>query len=135
MIYFTIPGEPVPKGRPRVTKQGIAYTPKKTREYEALVKESFLSQVDQEPMEGPVRFAAAFYFKIPKSYTEAQVKEIESGEMLKTTKPDLDNCIKSITDALNGLAYKDDSQIVRIIAAKKFSATGDPHVEVGIYDF
>ena len=55
---------------------------------------------------------------------------MQSGKIRPTKKPDCDNCIKSITDALNGIAYIDDSQIVSIECEKWYSDR--PRAEVMI---
>lgn len=128
MIQITIPGEPVAKGRPRVTKYG-AYTPDKTVNYESLVKFSFIEQHKKKTkIEGPISMDVTFFFKIPKRTSKVKTDLMEEGKILPTKRPDIDNCIKSITDALNGFAYDDDSQIVSLTARKLYS--GEPRVEV-----
>lgn len=115
---FTIYGNPVAKGRPRVTKWGT-YTPEKTVNYENLVQFSYLEKYKQAHLlEGPLKLTINFDFPIPKSTSKKNRELMLLGEIRPTKKPDIDNCIKAITDALNNLAYKDDSQIVEITACK-----------------
>ncbi len=115
---FTIYGNPVAKGRPRVTKWGT-YTPEKTVNYENLVKMSYLERWSNQPLLAcDLRIEITFYFQIPKSTSKKNRELMLLGEIRPTKKPDIDNCIKAITDALNNLAYKDDSQIVEITACK-----------------
>ena len=108
------------KARPRVTKKGITYTPKDTVNYENWVKLCYQQQ-DNRFIEGPIRARIIVYYKIPKSYTKKRVQAIREGLEYPCKKPDIDNCIKIILDSLNRIAYKDDSQIVEVIAVKKWT--------------
>lgn len=130
MIRFTIPGEPVAKARPRVMKSGIAYTPAKTKNYETLVKELFITQYGQVMLEGELVVNIKAYFSIPKSTTKKKRELMQVEEIRPTKKPDIDNLFKIVTDALNDLAYKDDSQIVTGTVEKYYSE--NPRVEVEI---
>lgn len=108
------------KARPRVTKKGITYTPKDTVNYENWVKLCYQQQ-DNRFIEGAIRARIIVYYKIPKSYTKKRVQAIREGLEYPCKKPDIDNCIKIILDSLNRIAYKDDSQIVEVIAVKKWT--------------
>ena len=130
MIDFIVPGPPVAKGRPRVGKYGT-YTPDKTVNYENLVQFSYLEKYKQAHLlEGPLKLTIDFDFPIPKSTSKKNRELMLLGEIRPTKKPDLDNCMKIITDALNGIAYKDDSQIV-VAALSKFYSE-DPRACVRI---
>ena len=129
MITLTIPGEPVAKGRPRMMKSGIAFTPTKTRNYETLVKELFIIS-KQEMMEGQLVAYIDAYFGIPKSTPKKKYPEMVNGEIRPTKRPDLDNIAKAILDALNGLAYRDDSQIVSLKIRKLYAEK--PRVKISI---
>ena len=109
------------KARPRFsTKTGRAFTPGDTITYENWIKCCYQEQ-DGKFIEGPVRAKIEVYYKIPKSYTKKRVQAIRDGLEMPLKKPDIDNCIKVILDSLNGIAYKDDSQIVEVIAVKKWT--------------
>jgi len=112
MIKFEIQGTPQGKQRARVTKHGT-YTPQKTKDYEKLVGWSYKA-AGGKMMEGGVTLNIVAYFKIPKSREEEEL-----GFHLQ--RPDLDNIIKSVKDGLNGVAYKDDSQVYGIYALKMWS--------------
>lgn len=117
VIRFVVPGEPVGKGRPRiVTYNGHThgYTPAKTASYENLVKLMFREQTDRPYFDRNHELALRIdaRFAIPKSAGKRARHEMEIGIRRPTKKPDADNLIKTIADALNGLAYHDDSQIV-----------------------
>lgn len=130
MIRLIIPGEPVAKGRPRVTKWGV-HTPEKTKNYETLVKEIFIIQNHGQPMTGELAIEMKAYFTIPKSVSKKKRAEMIDGSIRPTKKPDIDNLVKSVTDALNTLAYQDDSQIVQATVGKYYSEL--PRVEIKIY--
>lgn len=129
-IYFVVKGKPQGKERPRFdSRRKITYTPAKTKNYEALVRTSYLFQCRNEiPIYGAVKAEIYAYFPIPKSANKRECEKMLSGELRPTVKPDMDNIIKAILDALNGYAYKDDAAVISVIAEKRYSAT--PRVEV-----
>jgi Holliday junction resolvase RusA-like endonuclease len=130
ILSFVVKGEPVAKGRPRVSKFGT-YTPTKTVNYENWVKQSFcMAYKSHEPTEQPLKVCVIAYFSIPKSKSQKVKLQMLKGRIRPAKKPDIDNVIKSITDALNALAYKDDSQIVEMSAKKYYS--DEPRVEISI---
>lgn len=129
-IRFVIPGEPVAKARPRVMKSGITYTPAKTKNYETLVQELFFTQHGQPLLDGELVINIKAFFTIPKSAPKKKREQMQGEEIRPTKKPDIDNLFKIITDALNDLAYKDDSQIVTGTVEKYYSE--NPRVEVEI---
>ena len=126
-MTFTIPGDPMGKERPRVAK-GHAYTPTKTKAYEELVAWCF-KQAKGRIKDGPVFVAITAYYKIPQMATKADREAMESNTRLPMRKPDADNIAKIILDALTGVAYKDDSQVVGLVVLKRY---GEPRVEVNI---
>ena len=123
MYKFTIPGEPTGKARPRVTKWGT-HTPEKTVLYENLVKTCY----DGPMMEGPLMIEVIAYYQIAKSASAKQKQAMMEMRIYPTKKPDADNILKIAADALNGIAYKDDSQIVIARIEKRYS--DNPRVEV-----
>lgn len=118
MIEFEVPGVPVGNARPRVTRFGT-YTPEKTRKYKELIRKTYEKEVGQF-IEGFVGMDIMAYFPIPKSYTKKQRREIEEHHFWYGKKPDKDNIDKSVMDALNGIAYKDDSMVVMGRTLKKY---------------
>ena len=124
MIRFIIPGV-VGKQRPRTVRirggRSATYTPQKTVNFENFVKilymdaglpnikgEAFAMQID-------------IYFQIPKSYSKKKREDCLCGNIQPTKKPDDDNVVKSISDALNGLAYYDDSQRIGLVVTKNWT--------------
>jgi Holliday junction resolvase RusA-like endonuclease len=111
MFEFTIPGEAVPKGRPRCSKAGYAYTPKTTRDAEERVLELF-QDAGGQMLDGLICMEVTVYAK-------------------STRRKDLDNIAKLVTDALNGYAYKDDEQI-DLMLLRRFRGCDDPRTVVRV---
>lgn len=129
-MRFTIPGAPQGKARPKVTRNGN-FTPRKTREYEELVRAVWRQSGSERFPDGePLEVLIAAYYPAPKSATKSNRFQMLLGKIRPTKKPDWDNIGKIVCDALNGLAYKDDAQIVRGTVAKFYSEA--PRVEVCI---
>ena len=134
-VSFFVPGEVVGKGRPRFTVQmgyAKAFTPAKTTNYENLVKLSFQQAygdfrfLDDSELEMEI----VAVFPIPKSTSKKKRALMESGEIAPAKKPDCDNIVKSICDALNLVAYKDDSQITDLQIVKRYESED---WEIGAY--
>ena len=135
MIFiFTIPGEPVGKGRPRFTKAGRVYTPDKTAAYEELVRRCFKEQceVPDEPLTGPVSIYVQAEFANPKRATKAQREAMLADRVQPMKKPDADNILKIVTDPLNGLLWRDDCQITDARVSKFFNNAPRVIVEIDI---
>ena len=129
MIRLTIPGPPCAKQRPRVTKRGITYIPVKTLNYETLVRELFIVQHPAfEPMTGPIALRMWAFFAIPKGTSKRTRELMESGFIKRDKRPDYDNISKTVSDALNGLAFMDDGQIVSASIEKLYSER--PRLEI-----
>ncbi|EPB8150144.1 RusA family crossover junction endodeoxyribonuclease [Clostridium perfringens] len=107
------------KARPRICR-GHAFTPKDTVQYEKLVRNCYKQQ-DGRYLEGPIKALIIAYYKIPKSYSKKRVQAIRDGLEKPTKKPDADNIGKIILDSLNGVAYKDDSQIIELRVIKRYT--------------
>ncbi|RNC62783.1 MAG: hypothetical protein AWM53_02002 [Candidatus Dichloromethanomonas elyunquensis] len=131
-VKFTIPGEPKGKARPRVTKGGITYTPAETVNYENWVKVCYQQQVNRHLGDGQIEIEVDMYYSIPKSAAKGKILAMKHNIVRPTKKPDCDNVLKAIADSLNGIAYKDDSQIVTAVIRKLYSV--EPRVEVEIFD-
>lgn len=122
MITFELPGPPVGKARARVTRWG-AYTPKKTQQHEAAIREAARQAMGEaKPIEGPLKAALVFCMPIPASWPKKRRQEALEGLAWPTGKPDADNLAKAVLDACNNVVYRDDSQIVALIVGKRYSA-------------
>lgn len=113
---FTVYGHPTPKERPRFNHYTkTPYTPHKTQAYETAVRYSFLAKFKKpRKAEGYIEMRLQAYFEPPKSVSKTIRESMLLGEIRPDKRPDADNIIKAICDALNGLAYLDDKQVVSI---------------------
>ena len=136
-IYFVVYGKPQGKARPRLTRDGHAYTPKSTRMYETHIRNTFrretLGAYDLTPAfpaGTPVRLTVRVFHAMPASASRIRKQEMLDGTAPCTRKPDLDNVLKVVADALNGWAYEDDSQLTHIRASRAWSTDARLEVEV-----
>lgn len=131
-VEFFVPGQPVGKGRPRATvRAGRArlYTPAKTEKYEARVALFAQQAMAGRPvMAGPVALSVTALFPIPTSWPKKRQAAARAGTEQHTKRPDADNCAKAILDGLNGVVWKDDSQVVTLSIEKRYAEV--PRVEV-----
>lgn len=136
MIYeFEVIGDIQGKARPRMnTITGKTYTPTKTKLYEFNLRQWFLINYPNfRPIEGRVKVSIIAYFEIPKSTSKIKEAEMLINNISPTKKPDIDNIVKIVLDAMNKFAYKDDTQVVKLIVEKKYAST--PKVAVKIEEF
>lgn len=133
-VSFLVPGEPVGKGRPRVsTIAGHAhmYTPTKTANYEGLIATAGSAAMDGRTLlDGPVMVELRVNLSVPKSWSKKKQAAALAGQVMPTKKPDFDNVLKAICDGLNGVVWKDDVQVVDVFARKRFGATPGVHVRI-----
>ncbi len=131
-VDFVIQGKVQAKQRPRFNRySGKTYTPNETIAYENWVKTCYLEKYkDKELMEKPLRVTIKAYFEIPKSTSKKRKQQMMDNEILPMVKPDTDNIAKGVLDSLNGIAYKDDKQVVELIVNKYYNNT--PYVSVMI---
>lgn len=128
---FVIPGQIVTKARPRASVIGghaRMYTPKTTAYYENLVKLTYKQHCKTNFGTSPLGVNIVAYFNPSKE----SAKYINYGLKCVVHK-DLDNIAKTILDALNGIAYKDDKQVCELYVRKEYSQTNEEYVEVNIY--
>lgn len=125
MVIFNVFGEPQGKARPRVVKNRYgnirAYTPKKTKEYEHEIAKAYQTEAKGKMFDGAVEIQIAAYCKIPNSASKENKAKMQRGEIKPCKKPDLDNIAKVVCDALNGIAYKDDSQVTMLKVFKRYT--------------
>ncbi|MGP3789787.1 RusA family crossover junction endodeoxyribonuclease [Pseudomonas sp. B392_1p] len=133
-IKFVVPGTPQGKGRPRAARTGRGvrmYTPKKTEEYEALIaREAEKAMQGRELITGPVLLEMRMMHPVPASWSKKKRAAALEGDVMPTVKCDADNCLKAICDALNGVLWRDDTQVVNVSLAKRYDEM--PRVEVRV---
>lgn len=130
MIEFTVFGLPKGKARPRFvrTNKGVrTYTTKSTETYQNDVLWAYMDKYRGVTLKGPIWANISAYFPIPKSTP----KKKRAGMKWYDKKPDVDNIAKSVLDALNGVAYDDDKQIVVMIIHKEYSNEARVEIKLG----
>ena len=140
-VRFTVPGAPKGKARARTvrSKKGgkFSYTPEGTMLYENLIKCCYRQESNNIIFNDgqPLKVTIIAYYPIESLEKQWKTEQKKKQQMLEdlmfpTKKPDIDNIAKSILDALNKLAYRDDTQVVTLHMEKHYAE--DPRVEVEI---
>ena len=120
-VAFVVWADPVAKGRPRFGR-GRTHTPKKTRDYEARVAEIARREMGaRPPFSDAVRLAVTACFQPPQSWPSWKRMAALSGAVGHTGRPDLDNIAKAVSDALDGIVYDDDGQVIELRTKKKYA--------------
>lgn len=123
VLVVTIPGEIRGKGRPRFTSRGgfaRAFTDAKTANMEAWVKSCAAAAVTGAPIAGPVAVQLEVGVAVPASWSKKKREAALAGAMWPVGKPDLDNVLKLVGDACNGIVWADDRQIVRAEVVRRY---------------
>ena len=141
MIELEIPGEPVGKQRPKVfpmrTRTGLiirrGVTPEKTVNYETLIRQLFAVKYPGfEPLGGPLALTVEAFLLIPKSASRKKKAAMAEGEIIPEKRPDFDNLAKTAADALQGVAFRNDSQIAEAVIRKRYSQVPRMRIAVGL---
>lgn len=129
----------VGKGRPRFVRQGgfvRTYTPPETKNAErkiASVCKSAMDVCSVGVFKGSVKLDVEAGYPIPKSTSKRLKQQMLDDEVRPTVKPDADNVLKLVADALNGVMYKDDNQIVMMSFEKRYTDT-KPYLRISVSD-
>jgi Holliday junction resolvase RusA-like endonuclease len=122
-VTIVIGGPPTAKGRPRMTRRGFAYTPAKTRKYEAHGRLAAQQAMNgQPPIAVPVRAEVTIELPVPASWSGKRREAALRGEIRPTSRPDADNYVKAALDAVNAIVVADDSLVVDLVVTKKYAA-------------
>lgn len=134
VIAFTIPGRPTAWQR-TVGKNGIKFTPRTMRDAQNVIKALAAAAMrSAPPLIGALRLEVLCVYGIPPSWTRAKQECARSGKLWKTTVPDHDNLIKQCSDALNGIVYADDAQLVTSTVAKRYGQPERTEVRISLLD-
>lgn len=137
-----MPGVPQGKARARTfynpkLGRSQSITPQQTVLYENLIKQCYINAcadvrwMDKEPL----KVVLTAYFPIPKSMTKKDRERVSSMELFPTKKPDADNIAKVVCDALNGIAYADDTQVITLTVNKRYDLDGEPRISIYIVEW
>ena len=133
-IMFTVPGQPHGKGRPRFARRGNfvkTYTDAKTSSYEDQIRFYALQAMgSSEPLKTALEAFIYVRLPVPKSYPKKRVAACLSGLERPCKKPDIDNIAKTYLDAMNGVIFKDDTQVVDLHVKKVYSAVAGVDVAI-----
>lgn len=118
-VRFELQGKVLGKARPRFTRDGHVFTPYATRTYENAVRQAYMA-AGGDLIDGVIHIDIEAVTGVQKSVSKKKQTERIMGSELSVRKPDVDNIAKIVLDALNGVAYQDDSQVVsmRIIKGR-----------------
>jgi Holliday junction resolvase RusA-like endonuclease len=121
---LTVFTQPVAKARPRVTTRGgkaRTFTPRATEEAEWRIRTEWTATHGTTPATGPLAIEVLAFVPMPKSIPRSRRESA-----LPTTRPDADNYLKTVMDALNEVAYRDDAQLVDVRCTKLYAVDGPP---------
>lgn len=127
ILDITVPGEPMGKARPRLGRSGHVYTPKNTLEKQQQI--AYLAVKNGARMSYlPIRVSVEAFFAVPKSLSKKKQEQLIGAPCAK--KPDGDNVLKLVCDALNGISYEDDSSVVSMSITKQWASEGSMNILV-----
>lgn len=133
ILHVVIPGEAVAQGRPRMSKNGHAYTPAKSRAYRELAKLAIAKEWgDRPPLETPLCISVVVVVQAPKKLGKKVLKDMEDNGTLVPcgVKPDWDNFGKMSSDSCEGIVVKNDSQFWSGTVQKFYGAM--PRMEITV---
>lgn len=136
-MEFTVEGQPQGKARARTfydkrANKMRSITPQQTRSYEDVIRWSYNAAGGQYLGEAFISVKIMAFYPVPKSWSKKNREAALNGEILPTTKPDCDNIGKAVLDALNGVAYYDDKQVVRLCVGKRYGEIGRLSVQIDV---
>lgn len=138
-IIFKVEGKPQGKARARTfydkrLGKMNSITPEQTKIYEDLIRWSYKAAGGKYLGEAVLQVNIQAYYPIPKGFSKAKKTAAIAEKLRPTTKPDCDNIIKVVLDALNGVAYYDDKQVVQVSCDKYYAETGYLFITVSDID-
>ena len=131
-INFVVPGQPVPQGRPRWTSKPFPhmYDPPASAKYKRKVKKFASKIAPDELLKGELYVEVLIYKETLSSFSKKKKAAAEARILRPITKPDADNYAKGILDAVKGVLWEDDGQVVDLVARKYYSEI--PRVEISV---
>ena len=138
MMVVIVPGAPYGKGRPKVVKIGgftRMATPGKTLAYEGLVAHcGRIAMRDRPPFDCALSVVMHVRMPVPASWSGKKQRMALAGEIIPTSKPDVDNVVKACFDGSNGVLWRDDVLVADLVVRKRYAATPCVRMEVDVID-
>jgi Holliday junction resolvase RusA-like endonuclease len=135
-MTIVIDGEPVAQGRPKFRRTGNfvqTYDPAKSANWKQFAKMiASMEMKGKTLLEGPLSLSVCVYRGIPASWSKKKQVQASMGALRPVTKPDLDNYVKAAKDALTGIVWKDDSQVVDYHSPFGKFYSEKPRIEINI---
>ena len=133
--HFIIEGNPRGQGRPRATRRGNHASVYEAKE-DTVYKQNLAAQVvAQRPhfigVDIPIELSVVCYMLRPKYHFGTKGIKERFTDVRPLGKPDVSNLLKAIEDALNGIVWHDDSQIIKVTTEKYYADT-KPHITIEV---
>lgn len=132
-VSVTIPGPPTPQKRHRHVVVGHSV---RTYDPSAKDKAAFRAEVEARTaarlLEGPLAVRIECWFPRPASHLRKDGGLAKSAPIWHVQRPDADNLAKFALDALNGVLWLDDSQVVELTVSKDWTLLSSPHTHIKI---
>lgn len=134
-MIFTVIGKPKGKARARTfynKRMGKmqSITPEETKSYEELIRWSYKASGGEYLGDKAIKLSVKAFYPIPQAFSKAKQEQALQGKIRPMTKPDMDNILKAVLDALNGVAYYDDKQVISIACEKWYAEKGCLEIEL-----
>lgn len=133
-VNFEVKGKVKAKQSVKFGRNGIKYTPRDMVEYANLVKLSFINKYPEWDIanftDKPLKAEIDVFMPVPQSYSKKKTEQALNNEIRPTVKPDCDNIAKNINDALNGIVYPDDKQIVSLMVNKFYGNSEQVRIKI-----
>ena len=123
MTQLVIPLAPVAWQRVKTGRYGQSYVPPATRRFKNEFVKLARKYAPQEPWGGAIKLTIVFFIKRPKR---------PKCRAVPMTRPDLDNYLKGVLDACNGIFWVDDGQVVEFFVAKEWALDGKPRIHMQV---
>lgn len=135
-VKLTFDIAPVAQARPRATRFGRGiklYDPKPTKIFKQTLRQLAKAKYREKPLNGQIKMELKFYRPVQKGLSKKERHLRLIGTHRPTVRPDIDNYTKSALDALNGVLFEDDAQIVSLSLGKYYSEK--PRIEIKMAEF
>lgn len=129
-VEFIVPGPPVAWQRARLAGKQHFTDPRVASFKRVVGTLANAAKAGRPPFSGPVALHIVAVFEVPKSWPKCRREDALAGLVVPTGKPDWDNVGKGVSDALNGIVYADDAQVVDGRVVKRYGANPCVLVEV-----